>query len=232
MARLRHQVDLIGNVVSDPAADYIYKTMRQAHVDATGVRRAIGADTGKAYIFVNGRGESMNSLLAGANESPTPDDITERDQIFRNTGYCLIQTEIPMDTVAEACRTARRHQAATIVKPSSCDHLPEDLLTLIDILIPNLNKLNTLIPRPGSVVDKAKQFIDGGVGKVIITLGERDCTLVTASGHKDIPAYETRTVDDTGASDAFISALSSYLRKGCSQDKAAHIANLAASWRG
>ena len=230
VARLRHQVSLIGNVGSDPAADYIYKTMRQAHVDATGVRRVTGADTGKAYIFVDSKGESMISLVAGANESLTPDDITARDQIFRNTGYCLIQTEIPMDTVAEACRTAKRHHAATILKPSSCDHLPEDLLNSIDILIPNFNELNTLIPGPGSVVDKAKRFIDGGIGKVIITLGERGCTLVTANGHKDFPAHEARAVDDTGASDAFISALASYLCNGCSLDKAARIANLAAGF--
>ena len=129
-----------------------------------------------------------------------------------------------------SCRTAKRHQAVTIVKPSSCDHLPEDLLSSIDILIPNLNELNTLIHGPESVVDKAKQLIKGGVGKVIITLGEHGCTLVTASGHKDFPAHETRAIDDTGASDAFISALASYLCNGCSLDKAAHIANLAAGF--
>lgn len=229
-AKLGHCVSLIGNVGSDTAADYIYKAMSKAHVDAAGVTRITGADTGKAYIFVDNQGESMISLVAGANNTLTPDDIDDRDHVFSNTAYCLIQTEIPLDTVCEACKTAKRHHATTIVKPSSCSHLPDGILTSTDILVPNRNELETLVPGPGSIIDKARHFISRGVGSVIVTLGDQGCTLVTSEGHKDFPAHQTRVIDDTGASDAFICSLASSLLEDHSMEEAARIANLAAGF--
>lgn len=230
VARLGHHASLIGNVGSDAAGDYIYNAMQEAHVDASGVIRTKGAETGKAYIFVDNKGESMISLVAGANETLKPDDISERERTFDNAAYCLVQTEIPLDTVSEVCKIAKKHQVTTIVKPSSCPYLPPDILPLIDILVPNHNELKTLLPGPGSLIEKAKRFIEKGVGTVIVTLGDQGCTLVTRDDYKHFPSQQTRVIDDTGASDAFISALASCLLDDHSLDQAIHIANLAAGY--
>lgn len=230
VAKLGHRVSLIGNVGSDTSADYIYSTMNKAHVDTTGVMRIKGSDTGKAYIFVDDKGESMISLVAGANDTLATNDITARDHIFNNTAYCLIQTEIPLDTVYEACKAAKRHHAITIVKPSSCPHLPDDILASTDILVPNRNEIETLFPGPGSIIDKARYAISGGVGTVIVTLGDQGCTLITEKTNQDFPANRTKVIDDTGAGDAFISCLASCLLENQPLEEAVCIANLAAGF--
>lgn len=229
-ARLGHRVSLIGNVGNDATADKIYGSMRRAHVDTTGIKRVTGRDTGKAYIFVDDRGESTISLVAGANATLTPADIRGRERLFENAAYCLVQTEIPLDAVQEACRTARRHGAKTIVKPSSCTSLPGRILEETDMLIPNLSELETICPGGGTKVQKAERLIKAGAGMVIITEGERGCTLVTGKGHRTFPARKTRVVDDTGAGDAFISALAACLLDGVDLEKAIFMANQAAAF--
>mgnify|MGYP000305613267 FL=1 len=53
----------------------------------------------------------MISILTGANGIFTPQDICEKEHLFENTGYCLIQSEIPLDTMREACRMAHKYHA-------------------------------------------------------------------------------------------------------------------------
>ena len=125
---------------------------------------------------------------------------------------------------------ARKHHAITILKPSSCPHLPDDILNLIDILVPNQNEIEALFPEPGSIVDKARYSISKGVGTVIVTLGDQGCVLVTEKTHTLFPAGQARVIDDTGAGDAFISCLASSLLENRTLEEAARIANLAAGF--
>ena len=70
----------------------------------------------------------MISILSGANNALLPEDIRESERVFENTAFCLVQTEIPMETVSEVCRIAKEHGAQTILKPVACGELPVDLL--------------------------------------------------------------------------------------------------------
>lgn len=229
-AKLGHRVALIGNVGSDTEADYIYKALTQWGVDAVGVKRKHGAHTGKAYIFVNTRGASMISVLSGANDTLTPADIHNRDHLFDNTAYCLIQSEIPLETVAAACRTAHQHGAQTILKPSSCELLPDNIAREVDILVPNINELDTLVPGNADMKDKAATLIKQGVGTVIVTMGEDGCYLLNSSKEQHFPTDEFPSTDDTGASDAFIATLASYLLYGYDLPEAIRIAMYAAGY--
>lgn len=51
--------------------------------------------------------------LAGANSIFTPKDIREKSYLFENTGYCLLQSEIPLATIEVAYRMAHEHSAKT-----------------------------------------------------------------------------------------------------------------------
>ncbi|KAB7789127.1 PfkB family carbohydrate kinase [Bifidobacterium cebidarum] len=229
-AKLGHRVSLIGNVGTDGESDYIFKEMAQWGVDTTGVKRQPGNDTGKAYIFVDPNGESMISVLSGANATLSPEDIREREDQFDNTGYCLIQSEVPLDAVNEACRIAHEHHARTILKPTTCNHLPDSLLKQIDILVPNINELNALQPGNDSMEEKSRKLIERGTGNVIVTLAERGCYLQTSTSERRFAAAGFAPVDNTGAGDAFISALASYLLYGYPLEQAIEIATYAAGY--
>ena len=70
--------------------------------------------------------------------------------------------------------------------------------------------------------------MDLGAGSVIVTLGERGSILINRNGEKLYPAHKFDAVDSSGACDAFISALASYLLYGYDMDRAIRIATYAA----
>ncbi|MBO0445670.1 LacI family DNA-binding transcriptional regulator [Enterococcus ureilyticus] len=229
-AKLGHRVGLIGNIGSDLDADYVYSALNQYGVDSLGIKRRPHTDTGKAYIFVAANGHSTISILPGANGIFTPEDIEEKKELFENAGYCLIQSEIPLDTVAKACSLAHEYGAKTIFKPSAYGKIPENILSLVDILIPNEDELNELCPEFSSIEEKANFLLNYGIQTIIVTLGEQGCYVKTIDWAKYFPAADFPAIDTTGASDAFISALASYLLYGYSLKAAVRIATYAAGF--
>ena len=230
VSKLGHRVTLIGNVGSDIDSDRIYATMKEYEIDPLGVKRCNNIPTGKAYIFVQPNGESMISILSGANGIFLPTDIKDKRYLFENTGYCLVQTEIPLDTVYESLLTAHEYQAKTILKPSTCGVLPDYILKEVDILVPNSNELDILCPQECEIEKQAASFIEKGVKTVIVTLGNQGCYCKTADWGEYFKASEFPSIDNTGASDAFISALASYLLYGYSLKEAIKIATYAAGF--
>lgn len=229
-AKLGRRVALIGNVGSDLDADRIYRALQEYGVDASGVRRCSQRDTGRAYIFVESGGNSMISILTGANDTVTPEDIREKEHLFEHSGYCLIQSEIPLETVLEACKTAHSHQAKTIFKPSACNSLSDELLGQVDILIPNEDELQELCPGGESLSEQAEGLLRRGAKTVIVTLGGRGCYVRTRQWEEYVPAADFSAIDKTGASDAFISALAAYLLYGYELKEAVRIATYAAGF--
>ena len=230
-SRLGHRVTLIGNVGSDLDSDNIYRALNENGVETHGVKRCLQTDTGKAYIFVDSNGDSMISILTGANGIFTPQDICEKEHLFENTGYCLIQSEIPLDTMREACRMAHKYHAKTIVKPSACSSMTREMLADIDIIIPNEDELFELCSKYyPSMEAQAASMLECGISAVIVTLREKGCYVKTKDWEQYFSAADFSAVDKTGASDAFISALASYLLYGYDLKKAVRIATYAAGF--
>lgn len=230
VSRLGNPVTLVGNVGSDPFSDLVYRDLERWNVNAEGVYRSTGEETGRAFIFVSPAGESMITILSGANASLHADDIVSREAFFEGAKCCLVPSEVPMDAVVAACQLARRHGALTIVKPSACDHLPSELLPLVDILVPNELELATICPESEDVEGRARALRGRGAGTVIVTLGERGCYLCSEGLERHLSAPSMNPVDTTGAGDAFISALASCLLGNDDLVTAARKANYAAAY--
>lgn len=135
-----------------------------------------------------------------------------------------------METVEEACQLTKSQGGQTILKPATCGPLKPELLRLIDILVPNLEELNEICPGPSDVKGKAAELIRQGAGTVIVTLGADGCLLCSSEGEKHFLAPDFPAIDNTGASDAFISALASYLLYGFDLECAIQIAGYAAGF--
>lgn len=230
-SKLGHRVSLIGNVGSDLDSDIIYRTLNEYSIDTFGVKRCSHLNTGKAYIIVENSGDSMISILAGANDYFTPQDIRDNEHLFEDAGYCLIQSEIPLDTVEEACRLAHKHHVKTIFKPSACSGISNEFWQYIDILVPNEKELEDLCPCKTFTTEQQAAYLwNLGIQTIIVTLGERGCYVKSREMEKYFPAARFTTVDNTGASDAFISALASYLLYGYSLENAIKIATYSAGF--
>lgn len=230
IAKLGYRTAVLGNVGSDYEADVLFREFDSWGIESSGVHRVEDAETGKALIFADSRGNTMISLVAGANALLAPQDIRARISSFEGTRFCLVQTEIPLDTVVETCKVAHEVGACTVLKPSSCDELPKDLLPLVDYLIPNEHELERICKGNGTVAEKARYLLEQGPKAVIVTLGSSGCFLCTRKGERNYPAFVFPTVDDAGACDAFASALVASLLDDDDLDRAIRVASYAAGY--
>lgn len=229
-AKLGCEVSLIGKVGDDYDSTIVYTCMEENHVDVQAVRRDSHAETGKAYIHVQNDGESMITILTGANQNLRPKDIALHDNLFDNAGYCLLQTEVPEDAIEAAAHLAHEHGVSNILKPAAMHHISDSLMALIDIFVPNRKEAELLCPDIPDYEGKAEEFIKKGARTVIITLGHSGCYINAPEYTGYLPAADFTPVDTTGAADAFIAALAVYLSSGYPIEKAAKIATYAAGF--
>ncbi len=230
VALLDKPVVLIGKTGSDSESDHIHQELDRYNVTTQGITRMTNMNTGKAYIYIAQSGNSTISLISGANNYVTAEYLEERRQLFQNCRYCLIQSEIPIEGVEKACDIAHAVGAQTIFKPATLKTIPKSLLAKIDIILPNIDELNELQPGDDSLVDKAGKLLQSGVKTVIVTMGAEGSYLVTRDKQQRFPVAEFPLIDNTAASDAFISALSVYLMDGFDIVKAIRIATYAAGF--
>ena len=230
VAKLGHSVSVIGRVGNDEDSDMIYRTIKDLQIDSFGLKRSSDCRTGKAYIFVQRNGDSMISILSGANNMINAEDIKSCERLFTGASYCLIQTEIPMAAVMEAAAMAKKHGLTTVLKPSSCSVLPDSLLKNIDVIVPNTEELSVICPGDSSISEKASSLLSRGPQTVIVTLGADGCSIFQNDHSCHIPAADFLSVDNSGAADAFISALVSYLLYDYDIETAARIAVYAAGF--
>jgi sugar/nucleoside kinase (ribokinase family) len=86
------------------------------------------------------------------------------------------------------------------------------LLGLVDILTPNETELARLTGMRAThdddrTVTAARALLGRGVGRVIVTLGERGALSVGPEGSTRVPPFPVETRDPTGAGDAFAAAV-------------------------
>lgn len=230
LSKLGVRSSVIGCVGNDTDSRIVFDAMNDYGIDRTGVKRSANSKTGQAYIFVQQDGESMISIMSGANAELTAQDVSKQESLFEGASYCLIQTEIPMDAVERACQMAKAHNLPTILKPSACGPLTKEILQYVDIIAPNKEELNEICPQFKNIDEQSDWLIQQGVRTVIVTLGAEGCYVRQKGTSKYFSAVEFPRVDASGAADAFLSALTAFLLRGVEIYQAVEIANYAAGY--
>ena len=189
-------------------------------IDVTGVRTS-DAPTGTALIAVDPQGENTIIVEAGANAllALTPDDVAA----IGAATVLALQLEIPLDTVVTAV-AAIGDSGTVVLNAAPIRDLPDDLLTVLDVLIVNEHEAAHLgAARPG--VDLTTL-----VPAVIVTLGAEGAVLYSRGGDDvRVPAPRVVPVDATGAGDTFCGAFCAALAEGRSLADALGFAVVAAS---
>ena len=102
-----------------------------------------------------------------------------------------------------------------------------------DYLIPNETEAEALTGIAVRSVDDARaaaaKLLEGGIRRVIVTLGASGALCASADGMRVVPPFAVTPVDTTGAGDAFIGSLSVFLAEGLSEWDAVARANLYAA---
>jgi ribokinase len=133
----------------------------------------------------------------------------------------LSQLEVPVSAIGRAFTDARARGATTVLNPAPATALPDSLLALCDVVVPNEHEVELL----GGV----DRLLSLGARAVVVTLGARGAALHTADGDEAILPFAVTPVDTTAAGDTFCGALCARLAAGDELRAALRFASAAAA---
>ena len=221
---------MVGRLGNDVYGKQLFERLSQEKVDMQGVSFSSDQLSGTAFINVQSDGQNTIVVNPGANASLTPEYVDQNRFIFSDAQYCLIQMEIPLETVEAIIKLCKELNVKVILKPSPAQSLPNDVMDHLFLLIPNQEEACELFPMLTTPDEQAQAALEQGVENVIITLGDKGCLYVNRDVSRIYPAVDFPCVDATGASDIFISCLATQLSRGNDMDSAIKLATIAASY--
>jgi ribokinase len=175
--------------------------------------------TGVAPIFVEESGENMIAIVPGANSYLQNEDIDKGIDMVRSAKVLLTNLEVPPETSHYALKTAKENGVTTILNPAPAppEPLDADIFNYVDIITPNETEALGVLQMEGgkySTQKIAEKLLEKGVKNVVLTLGEKGAFFMNRDDRGFIEAFKVRTVDATGAGDAFNGALAAAICEG------------------
>ncbi|QIG04282.1 ribokinase [Proteus sp. ZN5] len=204
------------------------------NIDTKSIELIDDVATGVALIFVNQQGENVIGIHAGANGRLDTSYVQRHGNIIKEADALLMQLESPLDSVLKAAEIAKQENVQVILNPAPAQALPDELLSLVDIITPNETETEYLTGIKVIDDESAQQAADvlhnKGIKTVLITLGSRG-VWVSEQNNKGciVPAFKVKAVDTIAAGDTFNGALITALLEGQSMMSAIKFAHAAAA---
>src|ERR1700681_2292384 len=224
------EVYMVARVGDDLFGPSTIKNFEKLASDARQVLQVSGVSSGVAPIFVEPSGQNRIIVVKGANETLKPADVDAAADTLKKVDCIVLQFEIPLETVYYTIKFARKNGIRCILNPAPAQ--PVDLAGLdgLDYFVPNEHEAESISGKPVRNVDDAKQcataLLASGIRGVIITLGSNGSLLAAGNGMTHVPAFNVKSVDSTGAGDAFIGSFATFLGEGQPELEAIKRANL------
>ncbi len=181
-----------------------------------------------AAIAVADTGENSILVAAGANAAVSVDDVRAASAVIAQADAVLCQLETPVEAAVEAFRIARAAGVRTILNPAPAIPLPDELLRLSDLCVPNEPELHVLTGSQSAIEPAARSLQSRGPRAVVVTLAAAGA-LVLDDCVETVATWPVAAVDPTGAGDVFIAALAVGLAQGQALREAVRWANAAAA---
>ena len=227
------EVFMIARVGSDLFGPATIQNFQAMGIDASHVRQVEGVSSGVAPIFVDSEGQNRILVVKGANDALMPADVDAAADVLKSADCIVLQFEIPLETVYYTVQFSRRHKIRCLLNPAPAQPIDINAISDLDYFVPNESEAETITGSPVRTVDDAKncaqRFLDGGVRRVIVTLGANGALLAGKELMEHVPAFKVKTVDSTGAGDAFIGSFATFLGEEMPERDAVRRANLYAA---
>src|ERR1700681_1274401 len=223
-------VFMVARVGDDLFGPSTIKNFEKLGIDATHVRQVRGVSSGVAPIFVDPSGQNRIFVVKGANDELKPADIDAAADLLKAVDCIVLQFEIPVETVYHTIAFARKYSILCILNPAPAQPIDFKFVEGLDYFVPNESEAETITGMPVKNADDARKCAEKLLGydikRVIITLGANGSLLAGKEGMEHLPAFPVKSVDSTGAGDAFIGSLRVFLGGGLPQREAVRRANL------
>jgi len=227
------EVLMIARVGDDLFGPATIQNFQKLGIDTTHVKQVSGVSSGVAPIFVDSSGQNRILVVKGANDRLAPADIDAASDALKSADCIVLQFEIPIETVHYAIQFARQNKIRCILNPAPAQPVELSAIAGLDYFVPNESEAETITGAPIRNIDDARmcaqKFLDSGIRRVIVTLGANGALLASEARIEHLPGYSVKTIDSSGAGDAFIGSFATFLAEGLPEIEAVRRANLYAA---
>jgi len=217
----------------DDIGESVRKQLAKDNIDIAPISVISGESTGVALIFVNGEGENVIGIHAGANAALSPALVEAQHERIAQASALLMQLESPIESVLAAAKIAHQNKTMVALNPAPARELSDELLALVDIITPNeteAEKLTGIRVENDEDAAKAAQALHAkGIHTVLITLGSRGVWASVNGEGQRVPGFKVEAVDTIAAGDTFNGALITALLEETPLPEAIRFAHAAAA---
>jgi ribokinase len=213
LARWGVAVRMVGCVGRDIFSEYIFKILAENNVNINNVQQSTAAITGMFYINVTPDGErtffggrGANALLRPPRRSAA---LAKGAAAVHLAGHCFLDPG-PARAAKDLIKAihARGGWVSLDVGMEPSKSIPQKILQItrsVDILLVSLDEAAALT----GTRDPFRAFASlrkTGAREVVLKVGRRGCLISENDRPVLVPSFSVRSVDSTGAGDAFVAA--------------------------
>ncbi len=224
------EVFMVARVGGDLFGPATIENFKKLGIDTTHVKQIEGLSSGVAPIFVEPNGQNRILVVKGANDALKPADVDAAAEMLKTADCIVLQFEIPLETVYYTIEFARKNTIRCLLNPAPGQAVEMRALNDLDYFVPNESEAETITGVPVRNVEEAKKcaenLLAGGIRGVIITLGANGSLLAGRGVSQHVAPFAVKSVDSSGAGDAFIGSFAVFLAEGVAELDAVRRANL------
>jgi len=214
------EVFMVARVGSDLFGPATIENFRKQGIDPTHVKQVEGLSSGVAPIFVEPNGQNRIFVVKGANDALKPADVDAAADVLKKCD-CIVYYTVAF---------ARKHGIRCILNPAPAQPVDVAALKDLDYFVPNESEAETITGASVKTIEEAKQcaekLVSCGIRRVIITLGANGSLLAGRDSCEHVSPFAVKSIDSTGAGDAFIGSFAVFLGEGVPEMEAVRRANL------
>jgi sugar/nucleoside kinase (ribokinase family) len=221
---------------SDEWGDFYHRDLEQAGVRSNPDRRAPGP-TGKCVVLITPDADRTLNTFLGVSSQLAPEHLEDpliQDSAFLYVEGYLVSSDNGFATCRRAQELARRagtRVSLTLSDPAMVEHFRARFEELVaggvDLLFCNEDEARAFT----GATDRraAASRLAGRVGAGCVTCGAEGALVFEKGRCTQVPGFEARAVDTTGAGDLFAGGVLFGLARGHALERAARLGNCAAA---
>jgi ribokinase len=215
-SRLGARVSFVGCVGDDPDGALMLRELRAEGVEISDTTVLHDVETGRAFVWVDDRGENSIAVVAGANFRLSAAKVERAVRRTEPGTVLVVQCEIPVATIEAAILASTGTRVVLNLAPVV--RLCDDAIRRADPLVLNAAEATALTGidvRSSDDALRAARELHPRPRSTVITIGAGGAVWVKGSRSGYCPVRDrVAVVDSTGAGDAFVGALSAALARG------------------